>query len=404
MKTPALKALHHRAWIAIIIPFIAITFFIIARTIVNSVDYHNSDFFTFWLSGRLASQGLNPYDSQVWIAGHQQYGATWMPNETFIYPLQVSLLFIPLGLLDLFQAYILWDVLLQFMILTAIILLALAAGNQSVKPYYLPLIGGAVIFRPTLVSLTNGQFSGFLLLILAVMVYLWEKGKWTQGAVLLPFLALKPNLGVPIIAFLVVYLLQQKKTAALLAGAVSGLFLLLVGWIQNPRWLSGFWNAGNAKLSQMFGFSPNIWGVSAHLCDYHKNCALGFGAFFCLVFLFVYIFLIVKKSFMLSPALVVSLAVITMLLVTPYYWAYDQLLLVVPIVTITMCLARHGYRYLPVSLIFFMLGILSWALVGIAYVIHKDVWTIGVPLCVLGLLIWCLTKGRVGNKKIQGAP
>ena len=28
-----------------------------------------------------------------------------MPNETFIYPLQVSLLFIPLGLLDLFRAH-----------------------------------------------------------------------------------------------------------------------------------------------------------------------------------------------------------------------------------------------------------------------------------------------------------
>ncbi len=133
MKTPALKALHHRAWIAIIIPFIAITFFIIARTIVNSVDYHNSDFFTFWLSGRLASQGLNPYDRQFWIAGHHQYGATWMPNETFIYPLQVSLLFIPLGLLDLFQAYILWDVLLCVLGLLIWCLTKGRVGNKETK-------------------------------------------------------------------------------------------------------------------------------------------------------------------------------------------------------------------------------------------------------------------------------
>jgi hypothetical protein len=271
MKTSTSNHLHRRFWLLLSSLIIVVLFFLTANSIVNSVDYHNSDFFTFWLSGRLASQGLNPYDSQTWVSGHHQYGAAWIPNETFIYPLQVSLLFVPLGILDLFQAYVAWDVLLQFMILIAIILLMQATSSQSVKSYYLPLIGGAVIFRPTLITLVNGQFSGFLLLVLAVMVYFWENGKWKLGAALIPFLALKPNLGVPIIGLLGIYLVQQKKVSALITAALSGLLLIIVGWIQNPRWLIEFWNAGNIKISQMFGFAPNIWGITNYMCRYNMT-------------------------------------------------------------------------------------------------------------------------------------
>ena len=56
-----------------------------------------------------------------------------MPNETFIYPLQVSLLFIPLGLLDLFQAYILWDVLLCVLGLLIWCLTKGRVGNKKIQ-------------------------------------------------------------------------------------------------------------------------------------------------------------------------------------------------------------------------------------------------------------------------------
>jgi TctA family transporter len=83
-----------------------------------------------------------------------------------------------------------------------------------------------------------------------------------------------------------------------------------------------------------------------------------------------------------------------MLLVTPYCWPYDQLLLVVPIVTITMCLAKKGGRYLPVALIFFAVDILAWMLFGLALVINKDIWTMLVPLFTFGLLIGYLALNR----------
>jgi hypothetical protein len=69
----------------LLIPVLVVVFVFFVILVINQVDYPNSDFFTFWLSGRLFSLGENPYDRQVWIGGHHQFGATWIPNATFIY-------------------------------------------------------------------------------------------------------------------------------------------------------------------------------------------------------------------------------------------------------------------------------------------------------------------------------
>lgn len=383
--------------ISIIAGFILI---LISESIVSSVDYHNSDFFTFWLSGRLASQGLNPYDRNVWVSGHHQYGVTWIPNDVFVYPLQVSLLFLPLSLLDLFWAFVVWDLLLQLMIIASIILLHRAITGRSGSPYLLSLIGGVIIFRPALVTLTNGQFSGFLLLLLAGVVYLWENERWTLGAALLPFLMLKPNLGGPILVLLSIYLIREKKISALITAGIAGILFVVIGWIQNPRWIAEYWIAGNTKISQIFGFSPNIWGLAFHLCGYDLPCAYGFGTIFSLLFVIAFLFLIARRSLILSPAFVVSSAVVIMLLVTPTCWPYDQLLLLIPIVTVTMSMAKMGYRFLPVSLVFIGIDLFAWMLFALAFIINKDVWTVCVPLLISGLLIWVLIIRKNAPKSI----
>jgi hypothetical protein len=365
-KLILILAFLKRFWINLLIPFLGIIFFIIATKTVNPVEYPNSDFFKLWLSGHLASTGKNPYSSQIWIAGHHQFGASWIPEATFIYPLPLSLLFLPLGLLPLYQAFIVWDILSQFMIIFSIALLLMINSKLSINGFILPLMAGVILFRPTIVTLVNGQLSGVLLLLIASSIYLWEKGKWEQGTVLLAVLALKPNLGVPLILLLSVYLLQKKQITSLLAGAVSGLLLLIAGFVQNPNWLIEFWNVGNGKLSQTFGFSPTIWGMSALYCNYNLDCAIGYGVSISLLFLIGYLYLLISKQNILSPALTVSLAVVITLLLTPYTWPYDQLILVAPIVTITMRLAREGYKYLPVSLISITIDILALILLGVS--------------------------------------
>jgi hypothetical protein len=397
MKKIPFKLKLYKSWYILLLPFLGIIFLIIATKIVNPAEYHDSDFFKFWLSGRLVSMGQNPYNSQLWIAGHHQFGATWIPESTFLYPLPISFFFVPLGLLPPYQAFIIWDILSQFMIALSIALLLVINSNLPIKRFILPLMAGVILFRPTIITLVNGQLSGMLLLLISSIIYLWKKGKWEQGTALLAFLALKPNLGVPLILLLSIYLIQQRQIKSLMVGVVSGLLLIFVGLVQNDNWLIEFWNAGNGKLLQTFGFSPTIWGMSALFCNYNANCAVGYGAFISLLFLIGYLYILVRMQNILSPALVVSLAIVITLLLTPYTWPYDQLLLVAPVVTITLRLAKDGYGYLPVSLIFLVVDVFALILLGVSAKIQMEIWNAAIPLFVFGLLIRCLSKNRLYN-------
>src|SRR5512146_543776 len=90
----------------LLLPVLGAVFWLVALKVISPVDYANSDFFTFWLSGHLAALGQDPYVAGTWIAAHYQFGATWIPNATFIYPQPLSLLFIPLGLLPVHGAFV----------------------------------------------------------------------------------------------------------------------------------------------------------------------------------------------------------------------------------------------------------------------------------------------------------
>ncbi len=386
------KISHSRYFL--LIPFLATLFFIIAVALVNPAEYPNSDFFTFWLAGRLFSLGQDPYNSQAWVSGHHRFGATWIPNPTFVYPMPLSLLFAPLGLLPLYQAFIAWDVLSQFMMATSIALLFAINSkyNPSCKHFVLPVLSGVALFRPTILTLVNGQLSGMLLLIITAVIYLWEKEKWAQGAALLATLALKPNLGVPVIGLLSIYLILQKRISSLVALMISGVLLVLVGLVQNSDWMIEFWSAGNAKVSQTFWFTPTIWGASAFLCNYNSSCTFGYGIFLSFLFLTGCLYLFVKKRNISSPSLAASLATVITLLLTPHTWPYDQLLLVIPIVTIMMLLAKDGYSYLPVALLFLAIDVLAFVLLGISGMIQMEIWNVFIPLAVLGLLIGYLKK------------
>jgi hypothetical protein len=293
----------------------------------------------------------------------------------------------------IYRAFIAWDILSQFVIALSLALLLKTTPGGS-KRFILPLAAGVILFRPALITLVNGQLSGMLLLLTASIVYLWEKGRWEQGTVLLALLALKPNLGVPLIFLLALYLIRHKRIKSLLAGAACGVGLLIAGLAQNPNWLVEFWNTGNGKLSQTFGFSPTVWGVSTFFCNYNLDCVLGTGAWMSLPFLIGYLYLLAKRTTP-PPSLMVGAAIVVVLLLTPYTWPYDQLLLVIPIATVMLNLERDGARYLPVSLIFLEVDVFALALLGVSAKVQLEIWNAAIPFVVYLLLFWYLLKDRV---------
>jgi hypothetical protein len=323
-------------------------------------------------------------------------------------------------LLPVYPAFVAWVVLTQFMMLLAFLLLLRARPNPQAGRFVLPLAAGLIVFRATLVTLHNGQLSGLLLLIVSAIAFLWERQKWWQGALLLPILALKPNLGVPIILFLSLYLLGRRQLRALFTGAGAGLLLLAIGWVQDPRWIAEFWNAGNTKLSQIFGFAPTLWGISAYLCNHSQPCSMGYGAAGVLLLLGMLAWLAWSVRNILTPLPVAALAVTATLLLTPTAWPYDQLLLVIPIVAATLSLANGSYPFLLIALLFVGMDIMSWLLLGVSASIQSEIWNVALPLTAFALSAWSLlvekraeqaagpagdaASGRANDTNVQPAP
>jgi hypothetical protein len=367
---------------------LGILFLCIAVWVVNLNDYHNSDFFTFWLSGRLALTGQNPYLAENWIGSHHLYGATWIPNSSLVYPLPLSILFIPLGLIPIYEAFVLWVGLSQILILLSILLLFHHYPSQQVKQYAFPLAAGVILFRPTLITLINGQLSGLLLFLLVLIVFFWEQEKWWQGSAFIPLLALKPNLGVPIIFLLFFYLIIKKKKTSLIVIFTGGIILILLGMILDPEWIVHYWFAGNAKMTQTFGYVPSIWGLNRWLCDGKMSCIIGVGSGMTTSLLGAFAGFIIKNNRTVTPKYVVCLSIVIMLLLTPHTWPYDQLLLIIPIIVITLGLAKTKARFLPTAIIFLLLDILALIILKVNAFLQNEIWSIIITIIVFLLLLW----------------
>ena len=367
-------------------------FLITAVEIVNSLDYPNSDFFSFWLAGHMVWTGQDPYSADEWIAGHHQFGATWISDSQFLYPLPLAIFLAPLGLFSLYHAYIIWVVLLQLMIAISVLLLLSVRTDLQYKHYILPILAGIVLFRPTIITLFNGQLSGMLLLISALVIYFWEKEMWWQGSVFLPLLALKPNVGIPIIALLSIWLLLRKKIRMLGWMALSALALLIIGLVIDPHWVNDYLGIGNLKLSQTFGYSPTVWGFVAYISGFKLNPTLVFGGLAAIVLLVGCLFTLVRKREFLSLMMVYSIIIATTLLITPYTWSYDQVLLIIPIIVIMIEMMSRHYPYLLTASIFLLFDVLTLVLLLASAKIQMEVLNAIIPLAIYCILfIFILT-------------
>ena len=77
----------HKIWLILGLIGICAVFLLISTRIVYSQKYVDTDFFSFWLAGYSLIHGENPYSKVWWISAHDIFGAEWVSDETFLYPL-----------------------------------------------------------------------------------------------------------------------------------------------------------------------------------------------------------------------------------------------------------------------------------------------------------------------------
>jgi hypothetical protein len=393
---------HKPAWLFPLLSAAAITAVVItyaaAHNFALRVDIYNSDFFKLWLGARLVAEGIDPYNSEAWLAGHDLYNVTWRPNPTYLYPLPLAILFFPLTRLPFQWAYIFWFFLSIWSVIGSVFLLLKLARIPRIYHLVLPLIAGAFLFRPTLVTLRNGQLGAILLLIIALSVYLWQKDRWFFGGVIFALLILKPQLGGPILLLVGLWLLFERRWRALAGMGLSGIILLLIGLLVNPSWLGGFLSIGRHRLSETFGYSPTVHGLSGLYCKYDYGCTLLSGSLTSLFLCVLIIWLLVHYRIH-SPATVIATVIPVALLITPYVWAYDQILLVIPISIVVIRLFERQIPYLLTALMFLIIDVAALALLMLATQIGVDIWSAAIPFACLILVIF--TTYQLKNSDIH---
>lgn len=393
-----------RKWLRplLLLGIMSLLFLYTAIRIVNWIDYPNTDFFSYWLGARMMWTGESPYNETQWVEGHHVYGATWISDLAYLYPLPLAILMAPLGLLSLKEAFAVWIMISEALIVASAWLLFRLWRTNTVKPYVFPVAAGIILFRPVIITLTGGQFGTALLFILCSTLFLWEKERWFWGSLLLSLLILKPNTGFFILAFSAIWLLFQQRWNGLAGMLLGGLSLLGIGLLRDPGWVEAYFLIGNRKIAETFGFSPTLWGLAAGICNFQRTCTLTAGWFSVILLVSITFTLLFRKNFSASPALPLSLIVCLVLSVTPYIWPYDQILLILPLLLFIGYLVIHRTRFILSGALFLVFDLITLGLLLITAQIQKEIWNGLLPLICYGLLAYSIY--RQSNKKTAAFP
>ena len=379
-------------WWGLLVLLLSLASYALAVRMVFSVDYltNGTDFSSFWMAGKLILQGKSPYDIVAWGESFHQFELGFLLTPVFLYPLPLALLLAPLGHLPFLNAYIVWVALTQLMIIASLALLLCLETNPRKKLFFLPLVIGTILFRPTILTLTQGQLSGLFLFVLVWIAFLWQKRKWFWGGCLLGLLALRPNLGFILIILVGLWLLLNKNWTALGGTLVSGIFVLTAGLIYNPAWVIQYLHVGSNKLAETFGGSPTVWGLGALISHNHTTTTLIIGCLAGLLILFGFFRAILHAHATLRPVSVLALAAGVTLLITPYTWTYDQLLLVLPLSAVILAMDRRGVRFPLTASVFLGIDVLVVALLFLDVVMQVEIWNVLIPLVVFCMCLWGL--------------
>jgi hypothetical protein len=169
--------------------------------------------------------------------------------------------------------------------------------------------------------------------------------------------------------------------------------LAALSWAKYPNWLGGMLATGDTKLFNTFGYHPNLWGLAGVVCRHELTCTLIAGSLFVLLLSGCAILAYSRLSPGDDPVAALGFILPLALMFTPYMWAYDQILLVVSILTITVNLYRRGSPYLLVATFPLLMACLALLLLAVDLRLGTDIPGVILSLTCLALMfLWVSPK------------
>jgi len=313
--------------------FLVILLLVVALTFPNTLPT-NSDFSALYNTDLALVKHVPIYNlPNVEILAQQHSG---IPRENFFlarfpYPPWYTLSTFYLGLMPAQAAVTLWFELNLLMLFLSIWFLT-DGWNGRLRLIAFPL---GLFFLPVLGALAVGQYDFPVLLGTSLLIYALRKeniGLTVLGFVLLTF---KPHVGALILLSALGWLIGSRSSfgrGLLRPLLIAGISLIAIGFIADPAWISSYpkmllsyQSEGNVSACSECASLP-VW-LSRWFFDGSLSTATRI-AMVLLVILIV-LFYFVRSSFKTHEALLTAALLVT-LLVSPYLYNYDFLLLLIP--------------------------------------------------------------------------
>jgi len=370
---------------------------LVAFGLAKAQDFYRAegrDFFSFWLGSHMLVSGESPYDPDAWRAGHEFYGGLKTSTASvraYGYQLPLAVLFAPLGLLPLEWAAVLSAAFSLMAVIFSLQLVLNTAGTPIALKYLLPTAAGVFLFRPVAVTLYLGQIDTIILFLICVSLWFWQRKQWFWGGFLLALTELKPNIGPPLLLFMGLWLLYQRKWKAILGIGAAGGALFGLGCFFDPEWVQHWLATLNGFVENRMGNTPTVWGFTNWLCSLNQACSMPISIITMIVLSLGLIaaLLQIKSD---QPQTAVGLIIPVVLMITPYLWVYSQSILLLPLLLSWQKLINFDVPYLLKASFFIFIDLFAIILVLGSISIGADVITILVPAVTIGIF---LLVGRV---------
>jgi hypothetical protein len=305
----------------------------IALYIPNSLPAH-SDFSAIYNTDLALVHRVPIYDLEKVEALAIQYSGI-LPEKFFLarfpYPPWYALSTFYLGLMPAKAAATLWFELNLVMLFLSVWLLT----DRWPGRWRLIAFPLALFFFPVLGALSVGQYDFPALLGTSLLIYSRRKENVPLTVLGMVLLTFKPHIGALILLSALGWLIYKRDHfghRVMRPLIVSGIILLVTGFIADPAWilsypemLLNYQGEGNVSACSECASLP-VW-LSRWFFDGSLTNAIWIGIVLIIVLAIVFYFI---RSFLGSHEILLSAALLSTLLVSPYLYNYDFLLLLVP--------------------------------------------------------------------------
>lgn len=372
---------------------IAFIMFVIALYVPTSLPAH-SDFSAIYNTDLALVNRIPIYNIPKVEALAQQHSD--LPAENFFlarfpYPPWYALSTFYLGLWPANVAATLWFELNLAMLFLSVWLLTEGWSGRA-RLIAFPL---ALFFLPVLGALSVGQYDFPILLGTSLLIHSLRKGNVTLTTLGIVLLTFKPHVGALILLSVLGWLIASRNSFAwrvIRSTAIAAGFLFVIGFLADPAWIISY-----PKMLLNYQSEGNVAGCSecaslpVWLSRWLFNGSLSNAVWIALALLIVFgiLFYSLRFSFK-SQELLLTAALLVTLLVSPYLYNYDFLLLLIPFAVLV---SKTNPGQIVIVILCYLVPTLALILYGRAG---------NISLIIVSMVMISLLYARVKNPLIDG--